>query len=111
MPGLLKLAVCLMLAVFVPRHSMAIGDPDLGYEEILVLMNVQGVGSVQIPAAIVNDVAYLAVTDVLDYLKIKNSVSPGMDSITGFLMDPQATFLIDPAHNQIVYQGRKFELP
>ena len=100
-----------MLGLMVPRHTMAIGDPDLGYEEILVLMNVQGVGSVQIPAAIVNDVAYLAVTDVLDYLKIKNSVSPGMDSITGFLMDPQASFLIDPAHNQIVYQGQKFELP
>jgi hypothetical protein len=89
---------------------MADGDPDPPYEEILVLMNVQGVGGVQIPAAIRNDVAYLSIPDVLDYLKIKNTVSPGMDSISGFFILQQATFLIEPAHNQIIYQGRKFEL-
>jgi hypothetical protein len=109
-PGLLKVAVCVLLALSVTRRSFAAGEPGLTYEEILVLMNVQGVGGVQIPAAIRNDVAYLAVSDVLDYLKIKNTVSPGMDSITGFLILQQATFLIDPAHNQIIYQGRKFEL-
>jgi hypothetical protein len=107
----MKVAACLLLSLFVSRRSLARGDPDPPYEEILVLMNVQGVGGVQIPAAIRNDVAYLAVTDVLDYLKIKNSVSPGMDSITGFFILQQATFLIDPAHNQIVYQGKIFDLP
>ena len=119
LPCLLKVTVYVLLvlsALFVPRQSMAGGgpgpgeDPVLAYEEILVLMNVQGVGGVQIPAAIRNDVAYLAISDVLDYLKIKNSVSQGMDSITGFFILQQATFLIDPAHNQIMYQGRKFDL-
>ncbi len=112
-PGVLKVAVYLplvLLALFAPRRSFAGGDPVFTYEEILVLMNVQGVGGVQIPAAIRNDVAYLSTSDVLDYLKIKNSVSPGMDSITGYFILQQATFLIDPVHNQIIYQGRKFEL-
>jgi hypothetical protein len=112
-PGVLKVVVyvpLVLLALFTPRRSFAGEDPALAYEEILVLMNVQGVGGVQIPAAIRNDVAYLSVSDVMDYLKIKNSVSPGMDSITGFFILQQATFLIDPVHNQIIYQGRKFEL-
>jgi hypothetical protein len=117
-PYLLKMVACVLLALSVPRHSIAangpvpVGDPVpvLAYEEILVLMNVQGVGGVQIPAAIRNDVPYLSVSEVLDYLKIKNTVSPGMDSITGFFILQQATFLIDPAHNQIIYQGRKFDL-
>ena len=111
-PGLLKLAACVLLVLFIPRRGMAIGEPAPApaYEEILVLMNVQGVGGVQIPAAIHNDTAYLAVTDVLDYLKIKNAASPGMDSITGFFMLQQTGFLIDPVHNEITYQGRKFAL-
>jgi len=109
-PGHLLVAVYMLLTLFVPRRSFAGGEPVPPYEEILVLMNVQGVGGIQIPAAIRNDIAYLAVSDVLDYLKIKNKVSPGMDSITGFFILQQATFLIDPLHNQIIYQGRKFEL-
>jgi hypothetical protein len=110
--GLLKVAVCLLLSLFVYRLSFARGDPEIPpYEEILVLMNVQGVGGVQIPAAIRNDVAYLAVSDVLDYLKIKNTTSPGMDSISGFFILRQSTFVIDPVHNRIVYQGKNFDLP
>jgi hypothetical protein len=109
-PGLLKVLVSVLLVLSIPRSSFAGVEPVPPYEEILVLMNVQGVGGVQIPAAIRNDVAYLAVSDVLDFLKIKNAVSPGMDSITGFFILQQASFLIDPAHNQIIYQGRKFDL-
>jgi hypothetical protein len=108
--GLLTVVVFVGLLLLFPPRCMADGDPDPPYEEILVLMNVQGVGGVQIPAAIRNDVAYLSIPDVLDYLKIKNTVSPGMDSISGFFILQQATFLIEPAHNQIIYQGRKFEL-
>ena len=108
----MKMVAFVLLALSVPRHSIAGGEPVpvLAYEEILVLMNVQGVGGVQIPAAIRNDVPYLSVSDVLDYLKIKNTVSPGLDSVTGFFILQQATFLIDPVHNQILYQGRKFDL-
>jgi len=121
-PGFLKVAVCVLLVLFAPRHSFAGGAPVMGvdsvlgvdpvpnYEEILVLMNVQGVGGIQIPAAILNDVAYLSMSEVLDYLKIKNTVSPGMDSITGYFILQQSAFVINFAHNQIVYQGRKFDL-
>jgi len=34
-----------------------------------------------------------------------------MDSISGFFILQQSVFLIDPAHNQIVYQGKRTELP
>jgi hypothetical protein len=109
----MKVAACLLLCLFVSRRCLAGGGPVpiLAYEEILILMNVQGVGGVQIPAAIHNDMAYLAVSDVLDYLKIKNTASPGMDSISGFFILQQSAFVIDPVHNRIVYQGKNFELP
>ncbi|HLX65849.1 MAG TPA: hypothetical protein VKR41_02605, partial [Puia sp.] len=110
LPGLMKMMACVLLALSVTRPGMAGGDPDPPYEEILVLMNVQGIGGVQIPAAINNNVAYLSVSDVLDYLKIKNTVFPGMDSISGFFILQQSAFLIDFSHNRIVFQGRNFAL-
>jgi hypothetical protein len=108
--GLLSMMMVVGLLSLFPGHTIAGGDPDPPFEEILVQMNVQGVGGVQIPAAISNDVAYLSVSEVLNYLRIKNIVSPGMDSISGFFIVPQATFMIDVSHNRIHYQGRNFDL-
>ncbi len=92
---------------------MASADPDPGssFDEILVFMNVQGVGNVQIPAAIRNETAYLSITDVFRFLKIYNTVSPGQDSITGFFISPKAVFVIDKMHNMVEYLGKKIELP
>ncbi|HMH20445.1 MAG TPA: hypothetical protein VK563_01655 [Puia sp.] len=106
-----RMAAFFLIVLFLSHRSLAGEDPDPPYEEILIFMNVQGVGGVQIPAAIRNDVAYLAVTDVLDYLKIKNSPSAGMDSISGFFMIQQSLFVIDQVHNRIVFQGKKTDLP
>lgn len=108
-----RILVYVLLAV-APLRTVALGgepDPILPYDEILVFMNVQGVGNVQIPAAIRNEAAYLAVTDVFDFLKIRNTVSPGLDSVSGFFITPQAVFLIDKANNRIEYQGKKIDLP
>ncbi|HTL10635.1 MAG TPA: carboxypeptidase-like regulatory domain-containing protein [Chitinophagaceae bacterium] len=86
-------------------------DPVLPYDEILIFMNVQGVGNVQVPAAIRNEAAYLSITDVFDFLKIKNTLSAEVEAVTGFFISPQAPFLIDRVHNRIDYQGKRFDLP
>jgi hypothetical protein len=106
-------AVYFLLFFLLPARGLANGEPDpvLPYDEILVFMNVQGVGNVQIPAAIRNESAYLSITDVFDFLKIRNTPSPGLDSISGFFITPQAVFLIDQKNNRIEYQGKKIDLP
>jgi hypothetical protein len=98
---------------FLPARGLANGEPDpvLPFDEILVFMNVQGVGNVQIPAAIRNESAYLSITDVFDFLKIRNTPSSGLDSISGFFITPQAVFLIDQKNKRIDYQGKKIDLP
>ncbi|MEP7277366.1 MAG: hypothetical protein ABI813_01875 [Bacteroidota bacterium] len=88
-----------------------IPDPMAPFDEILVFMNVQGVGNVQIPAAIRNESAFLSITDVFDFLKIKNTPSAGLDSVTGFFITPQAVFIIDKKNSRIEYQGKKIDLP
>lgn len=105
------LSVCCLLFAKLPLKSFAGDDPVLPYDEILVFMNVQGVGNTQVPAAIRNETAYLAITDVFDFLKIRNTASQHMDSITGFYITPQAVFVIDKIHNTIEYQGKKINLP
>ena len=89
------------------------GDPDpiAPYDELYIFMTVQGVGSIQVPAAIRNTSIFLSVSDVFDFLKIRNLPSAKMDSISGFFISQQATYLIDKTHNQIVYQGKIFKLP
>jgi len=88
------------------------GDPDpiAPYDELYIYMTVQGVGSTQIPAAISNNTVFLSITDVFDYLKIKNQPSTRLDSISGFFITPQAPYLIDETHKQISYQGKIYKL-
>jgi hypothetical protein len=106
----LRMAVCLLFSLILTLPAHSAEDPDPPYDEILITLNLQGVGGVQIPAAIRNDQAYLAVTDLLDFLKIKNSPSPGMDSISGSFVLQQSPFVIDQVNNRITFQGKKFEL-
>jgi hypothetical protein len=105
-------AAYFLLLFFLPARGFANGEPDpvLPYDEILVFMNVQGVGNVQVQAAIRNEMAYLAITDVFDFLKIRNIPSNGLDSVSGFFITQQAVFVIDKIHNRIEYQGKKIDL-
>ena len=106
-------AVCLLSILLSPSPSMAGGedpDPVAPFDEISVFMNVQGVGSTQIPAAIRNTSVFLSVTDLFDFLKIRNLPSPRMDSISGFFITQQAPYLIDQVHHRILYQGKVYTL-
>jgi len=109
----LWLLLCLLVFSLIPVRSIAGAEPDPAapYDEILVFMSVQGVGNVQVPAAIRNEAAYLSITDVFDFVKIRNTATAGLDSISGFFISPQATFLIDRIHNRIAYNGKNFDLP
>lgn len=94
-----------------PLKGLSKEDPVPAYDEILVFLNVQGIGTTQVSAAIVNDTAYLSVTNIFDFLKIKNTPGEYLDSITGFVSSPQAAFTINKKNNSIVYQEKTFILP
>lgn len=73
-------------------------------------MFVQGAGSAEIPALISGQEIYLPVYHVFDFLRIKNTVSAGLDSVTGFFINPDASFLIDRSNKKIQYHGKEFRL-
>jgi len=80
------------------------------YDEVLVYLNIQRIGGAEIPSLIKGQDIYLPVMDLFDFLKIKNRVSPHLDSITGFFLNPSASYLIDRNNNQIIFQDKMFQL-
>ncbi|TWF45703.1 hypothetical protein FHW36_1011634 [Chitinophaga polysaccharea] len=96
-----------MLSLFVPRKALAIGpEPEPVFYETSVFVVVQGIGGAEISAVINNDSAYLSVTDLFNFLKIKNIATPHMDSVYGFFITEKAPFLIDKK-NSVIRYGEK----
>ena len=60
-----------ILAFMLPGMVSAQEQPE--YDEILVFLNVPGIGGTEITAVIRGEELYLPVTDLFDFLKIKNS--------------------------------------
>jgi hypothetical protein len=99
--GVLPAASIFLFSLLAPLFSKASEEPY----EISVFLSVQKTGS-YIPALIQEETLYLPVSDVFNFLKIRNQVSPGRDTLEGFLIDPKATFLIDYVHKQISFNGK-----
>ena len=80
------------------------------YDEMQITLNVPRIGSIEIPAVIYGETAYLPVKDLFDFLKIRNNLASDRRSIQGFFMDPRSIYNIDKSQNLITYSGKRFEL-
>ncbi len=80
------------------------------YDEILITLNVPRIGSIEIPAVIYGETSYLPVKELFDFLKIRNVVAADLQSVEGFFIDPRATYNINKSSNEIIYDGKKYEL-
>jgi hypothetical protein len=80
------------------------------FDEISVFLDVRGVGAGEIEAIITGQEVLLPVTDLFDFLKIKNVPSQDLESITGFFINPDATYIISRKDNQIRYQDKIYKL-
>jgi hypothetical protein len=99
----------LILIVFFGQGKLFSQDlPE--YDEIPVFLDIPGVGGTEIDALIKAEELYLPVTDLFDFLKIRNVPSTGLETISGFFVNPDATYLIDRTKNQIVYQNKTFSI-
>lgn len=78
------------------------------YDEVSVFLNVQRIGGTEIPALINDQTIYLPIGDVFNFLHIKNTISAKMDSISGYMINPQAKFIIDKT--RIMYLDKTYEL-
>ena len=83
-------------------------DPD--YDEISVYIKIPYIGLGEIDAVIRGEEIWLPVTDLFDFLKIRNVPTTDLDQITGFFISPEATYTIDRPGNRIVYGDKTYAL-
>lgn len=79
-------------------------DPE--FDEVIIFFSVPRIGGADIPGLIKNDEVYLSVVDVFTFLKIKVDYEAGFDQVSGFFLNPQATYVIDRVNNTIVYNKK-----
>ncbi len=98
-----------VILLFLSFIGKAQQKPD--YYEISVFFNVVGIGGTEVPAMITdNNDVYLSVENVFNFLRIRNSISPGFDSISGFFIDQSVNYLIDRSDNRIYIGDKVFDL-
>jgi hypothetical protein len=106
-PGLL-LSLTLHLLFFCNTRSFA-KEPE-PVDQVLISLKIEQVGTFDIPALLINEHAYLPVTELFDLLKIRNIPSTDLSTIHGFIIDPNALFEIDYGKNRITYRGKIFKM-
>jgi len=90
--------------------SDLLGQEDSVYDEISVYVRVQNLGVTEIDAAIKGEEVYLPVAGLFDFLKIRNIPSADLNTVTGFFINPEATYSVDRLNNQVTYKGRIWQL-
>jgi cell division protein FtsN len=96
----------LFVALLFSASAVLKGQDEPEYDEISVFLEVKGVGGFEIPAVIKGEELYLPVTDLFEFLRIRNIPSAGLDSIYGSFIDPEAKFYINRVTRKIIYQER-----
>ena len=91
---------------FSPALSQQLPD----YDEIAVFVKIPRTGGMDIDAVIRDDEIWLPVTDLFSFLKIHNVPSPGLETIKGFFINPDAVYEISREQNRITYQDKVYQL-
>ncbi|MFO7669160.1 MAG: SPOR domain-containing protein [Bacteroidales bacterium] len=97
----------MLFFLFQPRLN---GQFDPEYYEISVNLEIQRVGATEIDAVIHGKEIYLSVTQLFDFLKIKNIPSPELETISGFFIHPDNEYVIDKTNLQIRFGDETFRL-
>jgi hypothetical protein len=80
------------------------------YDEVPVFLEVPNVGGGEITSVISGTDLFLPVTDLFDFLKIRNVSDQNLESVSGFFINPAATYLISRKENIIRYLDNSFNL-
>lgn len=104
-PGSFTLIVSLLLTVGLNPLQ---GQDDPGYGEISVYLSIPKVGGTEVEAVIKGEELFIAVTDLFNFLKIKNDITPDLESVSGFFITPDAPYTITRSPALITYQGKRY---
>jgi hypothetical protein len=101
--------VFILLSLLSSRVQAQVTD-RFNYEEISINMYVPRMGNAEIPAVIQGQVLFLSISDVFNFLEIKNTPSADFDSISGFFIHPLSRYEVIRANNYIIYEDVVYNL-
>ncbi|MBE0675111.1 MAG: SPOR domain-containing protein [Bacteroidales bacterium] len=94
--------VTILILLFLMAGLSAQEEPQ--YDEIPIYLEVPRIGGMEMTAAIKGETIYLPITDLFDFLKIRNIPAPDLVSVSGFFINPAAAYTISRKGNLIEYQ-------
>ncbi|WP_029033278.1 hypothetical protein [Salinimicrobium terrae] len=98
--------VVVILLLWVSNIAAQSTPPE--YDELGVEMNISRLGTFEIPIAIKGEDAYLPVEVIFDILKIKHETNG--EVLSGFIIHPDSTYMINWQQPEITYKGETFSL-
>ena len=84
----------------VPGSAVAQQD-EPQFDEIIATIKGESIGTAEIPALVIGNKIYLPVTDLFNFLTIKNSLSASGYAISGHIMNPRDVYTINRIDRQI----------
>ena len=105
-----RFTLILFIVIIVVFPSPVISQELPEYDELAISLQIPSIGAGDIDALIRGEELFLPITDLFDFLKIKNLPSPDLETITGFFINPEAEYLISRPDNEIIYNGKTFNL-
>ena len=100
----------IILVLLFLTHVRLGGQNNPEFYEISVNLEIQRVGGTEVDAVINGREIYLSVTQLFDFLKIKNTPSQDLESVSGFYINPDTEYAIDKKENQIRLGDKTFTL-
>jgi len=108
-----KLFYSVLAVLSIIIHTMGYaqikGNKEAAYDEVSVSLNLPYAGNEEFLVIIKNRDLYLPVADLFDLIKIKNNVSEGLDSVSGFFIVAKDTYLFDITHHRVLFRGEEFK--
>jgi hypothetical protein len=101
-------SILYFLLLFILNFSAAAQERDC--DEILLLLKIKSIGSSEISSVICDSEVYLSVPEVLDFIKIKQTVNSDFTVLSGFFINENNTFRIEQTTNTIIYKKQVFIL-
>ncbi|NLA50358.1 MAG: hypothetical protein GX876_12985 [Bacteroidales bacterium] len=102
--------ICCIFFCFFTLNNTALAQDLPEYDEISIFLEIPHIGGTDIEAVIRDNELYLPITPLFDFLKIKNKISSDHDIISGFFINPDASYSIEKSGNRIIYEGKTYSL-
>lgn len=100
----------LLLSVFLLIPFLGVAQEFQDYDELNVEIIIPRLGTYEIPVAIKDQDAYIAVNPLLDLLQLKNELSDNGTVISGYVIQQSNTFVINSKTNELKIKGEKQSL-